>query len=56
VARADSADEPAGTMERVLAIGDLPEREPPTPASNGLVDSYGLPELYLPYRRGVAAA
>jgi hypothetical protein len=43
-------------MERVLTMGDLPEREPPTAASNGLVGSSGLPELYLPYRRGAAAA
>jgi len=43
-------------MERILAIGDLPEREPPTPAFNGLVGSYGLPEFYLPYRRSAAAA
>ena len=43
-------------MERVLAIGDLPEREPPAPASNGLVGSLGLPELYLQYRRAAPAA
>jgi len=35
-------------MERILTIGDLPEREPPTPASSALAGPLWLARVVSP--------